>query len=266
MLDRFDRRITYLRISVTDRCNLRCVYCMPEHGVPMLRHEDVLSFEEIRDFTRVAVEMGIEKVRLTGGEPLVRRDIVRLVGMLAGIDGIRDLGMTTNGILLEGLAAPLKQAGLHRVNVSLDAVDPGRFSELTRGGDVSRVFAGIEAAKAAGLTPVKINCVVERSSDEPDARSVAAYCQAAGLQVRFIRRMNMGAAEFWPVEGGSGGECAKCNRLRLSSDGKVVPCLFSDLAFDIRELGAREAIEQAVGSKPRSGQTGRHSGLFSIGG
>ena len=155
---------------MTDRCNLRCVYCMPAEGVPLARHEDILSFEEIAEVTRTAVEMGVDKVRITGGEPLVRRGITRLVEMLAGIGGIRDLAMTTNGVLLAEFAAGLKQAGLGRTNVSLDTVDPQRYRRITRGGELTRALAGIDAAAAAGLTPVKLNCVVEESSCEPDAQ------------------------------------------------------------------------------------------------
>ena len=134
MFDRFDRRIDYLRISVTDKCNLRCIYCMPADGVKMVRHEDVLSFEEILDVARTAVGMGVRKVRLTGGEPLVRRGLLDLVSMIARIDGIADYSMSTNGVLLARYAGPLREAGLHRVNVSLDAVDPDRYRELTGGG------------------------------------------------------------------------------------------------------------------------------------
>jgi cyclic pyranopterin phosphate synthase len=266
MFDRFERRINYLRVSVTDRCNLRCVWCMPEEGVELVPHDRILSFEEILDVVRTAVGMGVDKVRLTGGEPLVRRDIVGLVEMLAGVEGIRDLAMTTNGILLQALAGPLKKAGLMRVNVSLDALDPDRYRELTRGGDVRQVLEGIHAARKAGLAPVKLNCVVEKSSAEPDARAVAAFAAENGYQARFIRRMDVYKAEFSVVEGGDGGDCKRCNRLRLSSDGMISPCLFCDLAFGVRELGAAEAIRQAVAAKPESGRTGRHSGLYAIGG
>ncbi len=266
MFDSFNRKINYLRISVTDRCNLRCVWCMPEEGVKLLPRDEILSFEEIYAVTRAAVEMGIDKVRLTGGEPLVRRGIVELVAMLAGIEGIRDLAMTTNGVLLEELAAPLREAGLQRVNVSLGALDPDRYRELTRGGEVKRVLAGIAAARAAGLDPIKLNCVVEKSSSEPDARAVAAFAAENGLEARFIHRMDVYNAEFSVVEGGTGGDCPRCNRLRLSSNGMINPCLFSDLAFNVRELGAREAIRRAVEAKPEMGHTGRHSGLYAIGG
>ena len=254
MFDRFDRRISYLRVSVTDRCNLRCTYCMPESGVRLLRHEDVLSFEEITEVVRTAVGMGISKVRLTGGEPLARRDILDLVKMLSGMDGILDYAMSTNGIRLAEYAPGLKAAGLHRVNVSLDALDPERFAAVTRGGEVARVLEGIDAALASGLTPVKLNCVVNRSSAEPDAQAVLEFGQDRGLAVRFIRRMDTANGRFWPIEGGDGGVCSRCNRLRLSSDGMVKPCLFSDMAFSVRQLGAAEAIRQAVAAKPEAGR------------
>ncbi|MBA4322335.1 MAG: radical SAM protein, partial [Odoribacter sp.] len=163
MLDRFDRSLNYLRISVTDRCNLRCRYCMPEEGIKLLRHEDILSFDEITDFTRLAVSYGVNKVRITGGEPLVRRGIVTLVSMLAGIDGIKDLSMTTNGILLRQFAGELKSAGLQRVNISLDTVDHEKFAYITRSPLLNEVFEGIEATVKAGLVPVKINCVISQS-------------------------------------------------------------------------------------------------------
>ncbi|HNT88089.1 MAG TPA: radical SAM protein [Candidatus Hydrogenedentes bacterium] len=252
MFDRFDRKIDYLRISVTDKCDLRCVYCMPAEGVPHLRHEDVLSFEEILEVTRAAVAMGVVKVRITGGEPLVRRGIVALVSMLAGVEGIDDLAMTTNGTRLAAFARPLADAGLRRVNISLDALDAARYAAITRGGDVADVFAGIEAARDAGLDPIKLNCVVRESPDEPDARAVAAFGAARGIEVRYIRRMNLSDGVFTKVIGGRGGDCPRCNRLRLSCDGMVRPCLFSDLVFSVRELGPVEAIRRAVAEKPRS--------------
>lgn len=266
MTDPFGRTITYLRISVTDRCNLRCDYCMPREGVSLLPHEAILSFEEIAVVAQVAAGMGISKVRLTGGEPLVRRDIELLVGMLARIEGIDDLAMSTNGTLLAGHAAALAAAGLGRVNVSLDAIRPERYAEQTGGGDVRDALAGIDAARAAGLCPVKINCVVASSSAEPDAQDVARFAREQGLEARFIRRMDLAAGRFSIVEGGSGGDCPRCNRLRLTSDGFVRPCLFSDLRFSVRELGAERAIEQAVREKPRAGTCCTCNAMHAIGG
>ncbi|MHC4294007.1 MAG: GTP 3',8-cyclase MoaA [Planctomycetota bacterium] len=264
--DRYDRRIDHLRISVTDRCNLRCVYCIPPGGVEFIPHEEILSFEEIYEVARAAIEMGIDKIRITGGEPLMRKDIPKLVKMLAGIDGIKDLAMTTNGVLLAEFALELKLSGLRRVNVSLDAMDPDRYRLITRGGELQCVLAGIDAAVAADLRPLKLNCVIERSPDEPDARSVAAFAEEKKLEARFIRRMDLAAGRFWKVEGGRGGHCSRCNRLRLSSNGTIRPCLFSDLGFSVREFGARGAIEMAINSKPLSGKTARTTGLYAIGG
>jgi len=239
---------------------------MPEHGGVFLRREDILSFEEIHEATRTLVEMGIDKVRITGGEPLVRKDLLVLVEMLGAIGGIRDLAMTTNGILLAEAAEGLRRAGLGRVNVSLDTLDPKRFGRITRGGRLACVLAGIEAAAAAGLTPIKLNCVVEQSSAEPDAQAVAGFARDKGFEVRFIRRIDTARARFWPVEGGHGGRCTRCNRLRLSSDGMIRPCLFSDLAFSVRRLGPRRATELALEAKPAAGTTGRPVGLYEIGG
>jgi cyclic pyranopterin phosphate synthase len=266
MIDRFGRTINYLRVSVTDRCNLRCRYCMPPEGVPPLRHRDILSFEEIRDVVATAASMGVSKVRLTGGEPLVRRGVVDLVGMLAAVAGIDDLAMSTNGTLLAGHAAALKAAGLMRVNVSLDCVEPRRYARITRGGRAADAIAGIDAAAAAGLTPVKLNCVVAESSDEPDARDVAAFAAARGLEVRFIHRMDLPAGRFTTVEGGTGGDCASCNRLRLTSDARIRPCLFSDLSFSVRELGVREALETSLAEKPAAGTRCTGAAMPRIGG
>lgn len=265
MFDSFSRRIDYLRISVTDKCNLRCTYCMPEQGVPLIKHADVMRFEEIVEFAQAAVEMGVRKVRLTGGEPLVRRGVVDLVRMLAGIKGITDYAMTTNGILLKQFARPLAEAGLHRVNVSLDAVDPARYAAITRGGNVQAVFEGIHAARDANLLPIKINCVIHNSIDEPDARAVADYAATESLEIRFVRRMNLALGQFSTVIGGSGGDCPRCNRIRLSCNGMVRPCLFNDMEFSVRKLGAREAIRLAVLHKPRCGLTSA-AAFHSIGG
>jgi len=266
MKDRFGRSITYLRVSVTDRCNLRCWYCMLPEGIEPARRSEILSFEEMVEVVEAAVGLGVRKVRLTGGEPLVRRGITSLVRMLARLPGIEDLGMTTNGILLAEHAAGLAAAGLHRVNVSLDAVRADRYAELTGGGDVRRVFEGIEAAQRAGLTPVKLNCVVRESSDEPDAREVARFAREHGLIVRFIRVMDPASGAFWPVEPGGGGDCPRCNRLRLTSKGVVRPCLLSDIGFSVRELGVEAALRRAVLAKPQAGGPCRRNWIRVAGG
>ena len=266
MIDRFGREINYLRVSVTDRCNLRCRYCMPPEGVPMLRHEDILSFEEIVDVVRTAVGMGVRKVRLTGGEPLVRRGITGLVQQLAAVSGIDDLAMTSNGTLLSRYAEDLAHAGLHRVNVSLDTLDAERFRELTCGGDVHEVLSGIDAAVAAGLTPVKLNCVAGASPVEADVEDVREFGRSKGLEVRAIRRMDFANGSFSVVEGGDGGDCVRCNRLRLASDGRIRPCLFSDLSFSVRELGPAGALEAAARAKPEAGGPCTHNWMYGIGG
>jgi GTP 3',8-cyclase len=266
MFDRFNRKINYLRISVTDRCNLRCIYCMPEQGIQLLEHKDILSYEEILEVVKEAVKLGITKIRITGGEPLVRKGIARLVEMISGIKGIEDLGLTTNGILLEDLAGDLAKAGLHRVNISLDTVDPEKFKQITRGGDILKVFSGIESARKAGLDPVKINCVVQNSSSEKDALGVKEFCLKNNLEVRFIRQMDLNSGCFSVVEGGKGGDCLSCNRLRLTANGFIKPCLFNDLEFSIHELGIREALEKAINLKPEKGSVNQVNRFHNIGG
>ncbi len=266
MIDPFGRTLDYLRISVTDRCDLRCQYCMPAEGVALLPHEDILTFEEICDFTRLVIEEGVRKVRITGGEPLAKRDIVTLVGMLAKIDGIDDLAMTTNAQRLAEFAQPLAAAGLNRVNVSLDTTDPERYRTITRGGDVAPALAGIDAAIDAGLTPVKLNCVISEFSTPADLESVRQFAKPRKLEVRTIRHMQFQSGEFAVVEGGTGGDCPRCNRLRLRSNGELRPCLLSDLAWNIRELGAREALRRAIEAKPQAGGACSHTGMHTIGG
>lgn len=265
MFDRYNRPINYLRISVTDRCNLRCTYCMPEEGIQLLDHSDILSFEEITAFTRLAVENGITKVRLTGGEPLVRRDIVELVAMLAGIDGLEDLSMTTNGILLAKYASDLKIAGLNRINISLDTVNADNYCQNTRNGDLKQVLEGIDAARKAGLEPIKINCVLLGQPDD-ETRELKQFCESRGLNLRFIHQMNLKTGAFSTVEGGEGGNCSKCNRVRLLANGNIKPCLFSDLAYNIRKLGHQEALNLALGNKPKSGTYNKSGEFYNIGG
>lgn len=266
MYDRFNRKITYLRISVTDRCNLRCTYCMPEQGIQLLRHKDILSFEEIESVVRYGVANGIEKVRITGGEPLVRKGITELVWILSRIKGIRDLSMTTNGALLDQFAKPLRDAGLHRVNISLDTMDPAAYRTITRGGEISNVLHGIEAAKEAGLTPIKINCVIQKSPQEKAAQQVAQFCRDNNLEIRFIKVMDLEQGIFSRVMGGDGGNCKLCNRLRLTADGNLKPCLFSDLGYNIRDVGIEEAFRKALGEKPEAGTTNRKNQFSNIGG
>lgn len=187
--DRFQRGIDYLRISVTDRCNLRCIYCMPPEGVLLVNRRDILSFEEIQTIVRAASELGIDKVRITGGEPLVRLHITELIRMISGVDGIKEISMTTNGILLAKYAAELQQAGLRRVNVSLDTLKAGRFRDITRAGELTAVLKGIEAAREVGLNPIKINMVPMKGINDDEIVDFAKMTIEAGWHVRFIELM-----------------------------------------------------------------------------
>ena len=266
MFDRFNRKLNYLRISVTDRCNLRCTYCMPEEGIKLFRHDEILSFDEIAGFTKVAVSNGVTKVRLTGGEPLVRKGVTTLVKMIADIKGINDLSLTTNGTLLKEYAQELRTAGLQRINISLDTIDHEKFRAVTRSGNLDDVFEGINAAKRAGLFPVKINCVIKNSKDEEEARDVARFCNENDLEIRYIHEMNLVDGHFSRVDGGTGGNCVLCNRLRLTSNGKLKPCLFSNIEFDIRELGFEKAIKLAAELKPECGSKNETGAFYNIGG
>lgn len=266
MRDNFGRRIEWLRISVTDRCDLRCFYCLPPTGVELVDRRAILSFEEIEEVARCAVGLGITKLRLTGGEPLVRRGVVDLVARLSAIAGLEDLAMSTNATRLREFARELSRAGLRRVNISLDTLDAREFSRITGGGNLEQVLDGIRAAHEAGLRPIKLNCVIESSPNEPNARSVAEFGARQGHPVRYIRRMNFERGDFRPVIGGRGGDCPRCNRLRLSSDGRVRPCLFSDLGFSVRELGIEEALRRAVAEKPEHGGACRYNWMRVSGG
>jgi cyclic pyranopterin phosphate synthase len=194
-LDALQRRISYLRVSVTDRCNLRCIYCMPEEGIDLVPMEDVLSYEEIRDVVRVAASMGLRRVRLTGGEPLARKGLVDLVGMISALPGIEEVALSTNGIVLARHAESLARAGLSRVNVSLDTLQPERFRSITRGGRLEDVLEGIDAARAAGLTPVKLNVVVMQGMNDDEALDFARSTIDEDWQVRFIELMPFTALE-----------------------------------------------------------------------
>lgn len=302
LCDSSNRPINYLRISVTDRCNLRCIYCMPSEGVELLGHDDILRYEEIDMVARAAAGLGINKVRITGGEPLVRTNLVALVRMLAGIEGIDDIALTTNGVLLRGNAALLKQAGLKRVNISLDTLESERFRQITRRDNMDEVLDGLKSAQEAGLEPVKLNMVVMRDINDDEVVDFARKTITDGWHVRFIEHMPFAGREsisFVPTSeirsrlsilgelephmpgSGSGPAkyfkfkdapgtvgfisplsehfCFSCNRLRLTVDGKLRPCLFSDEEIDLRtplrngttENGIRDLIHRAVDIKPR---------------
>jgi len=286
LVDPHGRRIRYLRLSVTDLCNLRCRYCMPAGGVRKLPKSELLSLEELYDAARVGVSLGIEKIRLTGGEPLVRRDLPLLIERLAALDGLRTLALTTNGLLLSDHAAGLARSGLTRVNVSLDAVEPQRFAELTRGGDLEQVVRGIDAASASGL-PVKINTVLLARSGEAGLEELVRFAAGRGLTVRFIEEMTFGSQEpilteeqavarlraAYDVEAApvdpdqphvrrylvdgvtigfisprSHAFCDDCNRLRLTAQGQLRCCLASHHQLDLREVLRRPHDDRDVAS------------------
>jgi cyclic pyranopterin phosphate synthase len=197
LTDSFGRTHDNLRISVTDRCNIRCFYCMPEDGVQFVKRSEILDFEEIERFVRIAVGLGVNKLRITGGEPLVRRDLPVLIGRLASIPGIRDLALTTNGVLLPELAAPLYEAGLRRINVHIDTLDRDRFRQITRRDDLEKVLAGLEACKRLGYTRIKLNAVAVKNLVEPDIVPLARYARENGFEVRYIEFMPLDAQNLW---------------------------------------------------------------------
>jgi len=198
--DKFSRIIDYMRISITDRCNLRCVYCMPGTGIMPIEHREILSYEEIVRVVKVAAALGVRKIRITGGEPLARKNVAYLIASLRNITGIEDMSLTTNGVLLEKYAKELADAGLNRVNISLDSLMPERYREMTRGGEIGRVMKGIEAAENAGLMPIKINMVPIRGFNEDEIEEFARLTLSTPYHVRFIEFMPIGARELWSKE------------------------------------------------------------------
>lgn len=306
LLDRYNRPINYLRISVTDRCNFRCVYCMPPNGVVWRDHDEMLTYEEITEIVKAAAKEGVTRVRLTGGEPLVRRNLPELIHSLAEIPGLEDISLTTNATLLEEMAEPLAKAGLNRANVSLDTLDSDKFARITRKGSLDRALRGIQAAETAGLNPIKLNAVVVRGVNDDELIDLARLTIDHNWQVRFIELMPVSNTEDWgfgfpqagdryvsvqemhkilaPLglvpaeeENGNGparyfripgaksivgfisplGEhfCSTCNRLRLTADGNLRPCLLNDVEIPIRDaLRAGEDIlpylKQALDLKP----------------
>lgn len=310
LIDPFGRTHNYLRISVTDRCNLRCIYCMPEEGVEFEPADHILTYEEITDVVRVLSTMGISKLRITGGEPLVRKELDILVAMLAGIPGIEDIALTTNGIFLAAKAERLKQAGLTRVNISLDSLKPERFKMITRGGDVRKVLNSIDACMTAGLSPVKLNVVLMKGINDDEIADFLALTFDRNIHVRFIEYMPIGhhdtgwkslylplkqvfnvcteqqwlftntaslqgngPSDNYKIEGAKGSFglihpvsehfCKTCNRLRLTADGFIKPCLAWSEQFQVRNvIGNDEAVRrlflQALDTKPESHEMSKH--------
>lgn len=285
MNDTLGRKITYLRLSVTDLCDLRCIYCMPEHGVPKRAHSEICSLEELCDMAAAAVSLGVRKVRITGGEPLVRRGVVSLCQMLCALPGLEELCLTTNGVRLPELAAPLREAGVDRLNISLDTLRPERYRSITRIGELSSVLRGLDAAEAAGFSHTKLNCVLMGGVNDDEIEDFVRLTQAHPLSVRFIELMPMGACAKWEkarflpagavldrvpelVPAGTDGVsrlyripgaagtvgliepmshafCAECSRIRITADGKLKPCLHADTEIALRGLHG-EALLDAI--------------------
>ncbi len=299
LVDSFARVHDNLRISVTDRCNIRCFYCMPDNGVEFMDRGEILSFEEIERFVHIAVRLGITKLRVTGGEPLVRKDLPVLMRKLAAIPGIQDLALTTNAVLLSEMAAPLYEAGLRRINIHLDTLDRERFQRITRRDDLDRVLAGIDSCLRLGYRPIKLNAVAVKGLTEPDIVPIARYCRERGIEPRFIEFMPLDAQHLWDrsrvltadeiirvlsreisplIEipdrdprapatdycyadgGGRVGFiasvtrpfCLNCNRLRLTSDGKLRYCLFAIEEANVKELLRSGATDDELAALIRS--------------
>lgn len=265
MLDCYNRKITYLRISVTDKCNLRCLYCMPQEGVLKKEHKEFLTFEQMGKIVEAAAELGIYKIRLTGGEPLVKKDIEKLAGIIKNIKGITYLGVTTNGILLPRLAGPLKKAGVDSLNISMDTLNRDRYSYLTRGGDVRLVLAGIEAAKKEGF-PIKINMVVMDDTDPEEITSMRAFCEEQGLNLQLINHYDLGAEKRDDYVFDRPPKCGNCNRIRLLSHGVLKPCLQSDLEIPVDLENPRESLIAAIQGKPLHGSVCTNREMTEIGG
>lgn len=265
MFDRFERPITYLRISVTDKCNLRCLYCMPVEGVPARRHEEFLTLEQMTEAARAAVRLGVTKIRLTGGEPLVKRGIVDLVRMLAGIQGLEHLAMTTNGTFLARFAHALKEAGLDSVNVSLDTLDADRYRELTRGGEIGHVRDGIRAAMAEGF-PVKLNMVVLQETGEEEISRMREFCAGIGARLQLINHYELFQEKKDTYAFDRPPSCEGCNRIRLMADGMLKPCLHSDIEVPLDFSRLEESLREAILSKPRRGGACTNRAMPQIGG
>jgi cyclic pyranopterin phosphate synthase len=277
--DSFGRRIDYLRVSVTDRCNLKCVYCVPKTGVTHIRESGILSSEEIARFVSIVIGFGLRKVRLTGGEPLLRPDIVRLVSLIKAT-GIRDLSLTTNGIHLADTAEDLKKAGINRVNVSLDTLDPEKYRTITRGGDIYRVLEGIKKAEEAGLYPVKINVVPMPGLNDNEIQKFASLTFEKDYHIRYIEFMRLvpltfrggGPSRNYRIEGARGVVgfispvtdhfCRSCNRLRLTAAGMLRPCLFSNVELDVRALLRSGASDEELDKLFQRAVAGKPAGHF----
>lgn len=265
MLDSYNREINYLRISVTDKCNLRCIYCMPEDGIKLRPHEEFLSFEQIVAVVKAAVRLGLTKIRLTGGEPLVKRDFVDLVRMIAGIDGVKHIGVTTNGVLLKPMAADLKAAGLSSINISLDTLDAERYRKITRVGSIEHVLEGIEAAVALQF-PIKINMVVLDETTVDEIERMRKFCLDRGIKLQLINHFSLNVTKYNDYTFDRPPKCEECNRIRLLADGHLKPCLHSDLEIPLDFNDIEKSLRQTIANKPERGTVCENRLMYEIGG
>ena len=270
LVDQYGRTIYYLRVSVTDRCNLRCTYCMPQEGILLKPHSEMLSYESIALIASCAGRLGITKIRLTGGEPLVRKNIESLVEMIRLTGKYKEITMTTNGTLLtRRKAMMLKKAGLTRINISLDTLDPDRYQYLTRDGDINRALSGIEAAKEAELHPIKINMVVFEETKPEELEAMRSFCEKNGFSLQTIRHFSLGNKVYdkeYPHPFDRPLPCEKCNRLRLTADGFLKPCLFSDKEIKVDLNDIEGSIKKAIEAKPIHGTSCVNRSMHQIGG
>lgn len=268
MLDNYNREINYLRVSVTDRCNLRCVYCSGQADFVMKSHMDILSYEAIAEIVRVGAGLGITKVRLTGGEPLIRKNLDILVRYLKNIDGIREVVMTTNGTLLKSQARTLKNAGLDRINISLDTLEESVYEEITSGGKLGDVLDGIEETILVGFTKTKINMVVIPGVNEKEISSMKEFCAEKGLKLQLIKLFSLNEKKV--AESNHGYDrpprCSSCNKIRLLADGTIKPCLYTDKEVSIDFEDIKSSLLKAVNLKPERGDTCTERAMSQIGG
>lgn len=265
MRDAFGREIDYLRISVTDRCNLRCVYCMPIQGVKLIPHERILTFEQIELIASAAVRFGITKIRLTGGEPLVRKGIADLVSMLGAIPGLKILAMTTNGTLFEPLAESFAESGLDSVNISLDSLDPERYRSITRGGDVGAALAGARAALSCGIS-VKFNMVLMDDTQPEEILALRDLAATMGAEVQTISRYSLQENKRDLTGVDRPPPCDQCNRIRLLADGTLRSCLHSDIDTKVDFSDIEGSLRAAILGKPRHGGVSSTLSVGQIGG
>ncbi len=265
--DNFNRTIDYIRISITDMCNFRCGYCMPPEGIKLKPHKDILSYESIASITHVAGKLGIKKVRLTGGEPLVRKDIVSLVEMIKLSGNFDEINMTTNGSLLDlDTAKSLKKQGLTRINISLDTLDREHFKKITRTGDIDKVFAGIDNAIQSELTPIKLNMVVFKDTSEKEINDMLEFCNHKKIRLQTIKHFSLNKRYDHEIAFDRPKPCSSCNRLRLTSDGYLKSCLFSENEVKVDLNNIEDSILRAVNEKAEKGSFCQNRSMLQIGG